>query len=155
MKSATILFLFFSVSAVAQSEMDTLKKSTFSIVNLQQGFNENPFQVRPEDRLKPISTIWFRNRNNTVVPSTAISDIGNTFSDVYRIRTKVAGFNVGNPKKQSLSLMSNVGLKGLELKAVGSFSKKRGSTFNFNYKFSVEDMLMNGSGHRLRLITEF
>ena len=54
-----------------------------------------------------------------------------------------------------MNLTNHVGVKGWETKATGVLSKKRGYTFDFNYRFSFQDMLMNGQGHRLMLITKF
>lgn len=89
------------------------------------------------------------------VSNTVFKEVGNAVTSVYNIRNRLAGIKLGDQKKQGINLTSNVGLKGWEANAVGSFSKRRGTTFNIKYQYSVEDMLMRGMGHRLRLVTNF
>ena len=89
------------------------------------------------------------------VSGTILKEIEFAAKRLYNIENKVVAIKLGDRKKQFLNLTNHVGLKGWETKATGMLSRKRGSTFDLNYRYSVEDMFMNGMGHRLMFTTKF
>ena len=90
-----------------------------------------------------------------VVSTSVFNEVGTAITSVYNISNRLTGIKIGNQNKQGINLNSNVGIKGWEANAVGSFSKKRSSTFNLSYQYSVENLLMQGLGHRVRFVTNF
>ncbi len=90
-----------------------------------------------------------------MVSDSVLNELGTAVGGMHNMRIKVVSLQVGNRKNHSLNIMSNVGLKGWEAKAVGSLLRKSTSTINFHYQYSFEDLIMNGMGHRFRLVKEF
>ncbi len=145
-KLLPILFFFATLSAMAQTKTEPSK------VVIAKGFSENRIVVG--STLKPKDNAFKAIRNPSLSTS-VVKEVEVAFTSLYNIQNKVVGLRIGDRKKRTLDLSSRVGVKGWETKAMGSFSRKRNSTFDLNYRFSLEDMLMNGNGHRLMLITKF
>jgi hypothetical protein len=90
-----------------------------------------------------------------LVSGSVIDEVGTTFAGMYEMQTKLLRIKIGKKKNQSLKLISNVGLKGWEAKAIGSFPKRQGLNFNIQYQYSFEDLIINGTGNRITLVKEF
>lgn len=90
-----------------------------------------------------------------LIVGSAIDQFGTTFAGLYEMQTKLVMLNIGNQKLQGVRLISNVGLKGWEAKAIGTFPKRQGLNFNLQYQYSFEDLILNGTGSRIKLVKEF
>lgn len=153
MKVSILLFLLLiSTTAFAQTDTTAIKSQPelFTLYKpnpIIVGIKKHQFGTDQKIRLSAERPIF--------VSNSVFNEVGTAVTNIYNINNRLAGIKVGNQNKQGVNLTSNVGLKGWEANAVGSFSKRRGSTFNLKYQYSVKDMLMNGMGHRLRLVTNF
>ena len=141
-----ILLFLATFSAIAQTKTESSKTEIYN------RFSENRIVVG--SNLKP-KQIAFNTIQKPSVSTSLVKEVEVAVTSLYNIQNKVVGLRIGDRKKRMLDLSSHVGVKGWESRATGSFSRKRDSTFDLNYRFSLEDMLMNGNGHRLMLITKF
>lgn len=155
-RALTIVLLLFSVCVFAQH--DSLQQKTLAVSQPQhfKGYQSNRIVIgNGKEAIDVNRKLLLSDHRSIVVSNTVFKEVSTAVNGIYNINNRLAGIKVGNQNKQGVNLTSNVGLKGWEANAVGSFSKRRGSTFNLKYQYSVEDMLMNGMGHRLRLVTNF
>lgn len=156
MRLLLVVFVMFSASAFAQTDTTAIKFQGKQQPELISGYKPNRIIVGIKNHQHGIDRkIRLTADQSIVVSNSVINEVGTAFTNVYNIKNRLAGIKLGNQRKRGINLTSNVGLKGWEANAVGSFSKKRGSTFNLNYQYSVENMLMQGLGHRLRFVTNF
>lgn len=137
---------------MAQTEFGIRQADKFNQTNLK----ENQILVGTSSlRTSSAQRLLTKPSNSISVSTSVLNEVGTAFTSLYNIQNQLLSLKVGNRNNKFLDFRSRIGAKGWEAKAVGSFSKKRPSTFDLNYRFSLEDMLVTGQGHRFMLITKF
>lgn len=155
MKSLTIGLLLIAAVASGLTKLVGADRQLASKNGFGNVFTENRIVVSGRESNK-MSSIKLSDLNRPIrVSGTFIKEVESAVKGLYNIENKVVGIKLGNKKRQFLNLTNHVGMKGWETKATGMLSKKQGSTFDLNYRYSVEDMIMNGNSHRLMFITKF
>jgi len=155
MKSLTVGLLLIATATSAQTKLSRLNQPAATKAEFSKVFSEDRIVISERESSK-MSSIKLNDLNRPIrVSSTVIKEVETAVKGLYNIENKVVGIRLGNKKRQFLNLINHVGVKGWETKATGMLSKKRGSTFDLNYRYSVEDMILNGNGHRLMFITKF
>ena len=150
------MLMVVAAGALAQGKTEAPAPKASGHTQTLGGWRENRITVGSGSAIaKPSAPIVLTPSRSIRVSESVLSEVGTTVMGLYNIRTNVVKLRIGDGKKQRLNLAGNVGLKGWEAKAVGAFSKKPGTTFNLQYQYSFEDLIMNGMGHKLRLIKEF
>ena len=147
-----LIFLLSGLSSMAQTESGIRQADKFNQTNLK----ENQILVGTSSlRTSSAQRLLTKPSNSISVSTSVLNEVGTAFTSLYNIQNQLLSLKVGNRNNKFLDFRSRIGAKGWEAKAVGSFSKKRPSTFDLNYRFSLEDMLVTGQGHRFMLITKF
>ncbi len=155
MKFLTFGFLLLTSCVWGQSKSTEGFQRSVGRIYTGKAIVENRIVVKPSKTGQP-RPINLNGKNRPIrVSATVANEIETAAKGLYNIENKVVDIKIGNQKRNILGLTSHVGMKGWETRATGMLSKKRGSTFDFNYRFSVEDMFKNGMGHRLMWITKF
>lgn len=145
-----------STATFAQVDAKLDNRSVDAKPGIRQSLNVNSIRVNPSNsRNVPSPRLATNPKGSISVSTSVLKEVENVFTGLYDTRTKVVGLSAGGQSKGKLNFVSNVGLKGLEAKAIGAFSRKRGSMFNVDYRYSLEDEFMKGMGHSIRIGTRF
>lgn len=102
-----------------------------------------------------VSAILSKPTSSISVSGSMISEVGHSIAEVYNINNKVVGLRLQDRNHRGLSVTSNAGLKGWEAKAVGRYADRPGSTIAIQYRYSLEDLILNGMGHSVKMVKKF
>jgi hypothetical protein len=151
-KTATFLLLLISTSVFSQS-LPTSKDDA-SGSRLKQRIYHDRIWISPQYARKNV-TIQLNKPQRIRVNGSVVEEVEYAFKKLYNIENELINIRVGSRKRQFLNLTTNIGIKGWETSASAKLYRKAKNRFDIQYRFSVEDMLMNDLGHRIMLSTKF
>ncbi len=158
LRSIPLVFvlLLVGVAVNGQNEMQTRPEVAAVPGYMLKHWTLNKIQLGTYDlpASKP-RTLLNRPAGTISVSGSMLDEFGDVFIGMYSMSTKVIEFKVRDRDVKRFAFKGSLGLKGGEAKMVGLLSKKTGSTINLQYQYSLEDLLLNGTGHSVKVVKEF